>query len=473
MSIDGPTAAPAAVLEPETDPTYPRRLLLVVMLAVMGFGSLMTIVTVSLSEIAEDLDSSRATLGWIITGLMLSMAVATPLAGKLGDIKGHRRLFLWGLLAGVVATALCGLAWNAASLIAFRVLFGLTGAMVMPNGMSLMMQAYGPERRATAMGWFQFAMTGAPTIGLVAGGPLIEVIGWRSIFLIFAGVSLVACAVGAVVVRETPRQAGASIDYWGAVTLGAGVLGVLLAVTRVGTVLNGDTVLGLLTDPAFLAFAVLGACSLVVFVQVEQRAPEPMLQLRYFRRRNFTAPMLSSAFTQFAYMGGFVVTPILLDDVYGWTVGSTALILAPRPGAFSISSPIGGYMASRWGERRPIILGALAMVISMMAFTGASGGGSLGLTLIVTGLVLSGVSAGISQPGVASMVAGAVDQRDLGIANGMSQQMMFIGIVSGIQVMLVLLGDAPGTSDFARTFVVGGIVAAMGLAAATATRDRG
>jgi MFS family permease len=172
-------------------------------------------------------------------------------------------------------------------------------------------------------------------------------------------------------------------------------------------------------------------------------------------------------------MGGFVVTPILLDDVYGWTVGSTALILAPRPGAFSISSPIGGYMASRWGERRPIILGALAMVISMMAFTGASGGGSLGLTLIVTGLVLSGVSAGISQPGVASMVAGAVDQRDLGIANGMSQQMMFIGIVSGIQVMLVLLGDAPGTSDFARTFVVGGIVAAMGLAAATATRDRG
>jgi MFS family permease len=92
------------------------------------------------------------------------------------------------------------------------VLFGLTGAMVMPNGMSLMMQAYGPQRRATAMGWFQFAMTGAPTIGLVAGGPLIDVIGWRSIFWIFAGVSLVAFVVGWIVVRETPRQAGASID---------------------------------------------------------------------------------------------------------------------------------------------------------------------------------------------------------------------------------------------------------------------
>jgi len=472
VSIDERSGALAPDIGPEADPTYPRRLLLVVMLAVMGFGSLMTIVTVSLSEIAEDLDSSRATLGWIITGLMLSMAVATPLAGKLGDILGHRKLFLWGLLAGVVATALCGLAWNAASLIAFRVLFGLTGAMVMPNGMALMMQAYGPQRRATAMGWFQFAMTGAPTIGLVVGGPLIEVIGWRSIFLIFAGVSFVACVVGVFVVRETPRQGGASIDYLGAATLGAGVLGLLLAVTRIGTVLDGDTVLGLFTDPQFLAFAAIGAASLVAFVQVEQRAPEPMLQLRYFSRRNFTAPMLSSAFMQFAYMGGFVVTPILLADVYGWTVGSTALILAPRPGAFSISSPIGGYLASRWGERRPIILGALAMVVSMVAFTGASGGGNVGLALIVAGLVLSGVSAGISQPGVASMVAGAVDQRDLGIANGMSQQMMFIGIVSGIQVMLVLLGDAPGTSDFVRTFVVGGIVAALGLAAATATRDR-
>ena len=170
-------------LEPapdDHDHGYTRRLLLVVMLAVMGFGSLMTIVTVSLAEIATDLHTSRATLGWVVTGLMLAMAVVTPLAGKLGDIRGCRTVFLWGLAGGVITTALCGLAWNAGSLILFRVLFGVSGALVMPTGMSLMMNAYGPARRASAVWWFQFALSGAPTIGLILGGPLIEVIGWRA-----------------------------------------------------------------------------------------------------------------------------------------------------------------------------------------------------------------------------------------------------------------------------------------------------
>ena len=148
-----------------SDQHYARRLLFVVMLAVMAFGSLMTIVTVSLDQIANDLDSSRATLTWMITGLMLAMAVVTPIGGKLGDIKGHRAIFLIGLVGGVVTTLASALAWDATSMIVFRVLFGMTGALVMPNGMALMMHAYGPTRRATAMGWYQFAMTGAPTIG--------------------------------------------------------------------------------------------------------------------------------------------------------------------------------------------------------------------------------------------------------------------------------------------------------------------
>ena len=92
------------------------------MLAVMAFGSLMTIVTVSLDEIATDLDSSRATLTWMITGLMLAVAVMTPIAGKLGDIKGHRRMFLLGLAGGVLTTALSAMAWDATSLIVLRTL---------------------------------------------------------------------------------------------------------------------------------------------------------------------------------------------------------------------------------------------------------------------------------------------------------------------------------------------------------------
>ena len=464
-----PSTAPPAAEAPLDDRRYRSRLLLVVMLSVMGFGSLMTIVTVSLAVIAEDLDTSRATLGWVVTGLMLAMAVATPLAGKLGDLHGHRRVFLWGLGGGIVTTALCGLAWDAPSLIFFRVLFGLSGALVMPNAMSLMMHAFGPARRASAMGWFQFAMTGAPTIGLVIGGPMIGVVGWRPIFFAFAVVSVVAFILGVTVLHDTPRRTGVSLDSLGAATLGTAVLLFLLGATRAASAVRDDGVLGIVRDPVTLALAAGAIVAAYAFVRVERRAPEPMLKLRYFGRRNFTAPLVSTALTQFAYMGGFIVTPLLLGDVYGWAVGGIALILAVRPGAFSIASPVGGRLAGRFGERMPLVLGAALMVFSMLAFAASSTGTAL--VFVVAGLLLSGIASGISGPASSSMVAGAVDPEDLGVANGMSQQLMFIGIVSGIQIMLVAVGDDATSGRFAATFVFGALVAAGGLAAALASRS--
>jgi MFS family permease len=446
---------------------YHRTLLGIVMLAVMAFGSLMTIVTVSLDEIATDLNSSRATLTWMITGLMLAVAVITPIAGKLGDIKGHRRMFLLGLAGGVVTTALSAIAWDATSMIIFRVLFGVTGAFVTPNGMALMMQAFGPTRRATAMGWYQFAMTGAPTIGLVVGGPMIDIVGWRWIFAAFAVVSTLALIVGYWKIRPTERQDGVSIDYLGAATLAGAVLAGLLALTRASQRIGSGGPSAALTDPTTLALVAASVAGLAAFIRVERRTPQPMLQLRYFSRRNFTMPMVSSAMVQFAYMGGFVVTPALLGSVYGYSVSAIALILAPRPGAFSLASPLGGYLATALGERRPIVAGSLCMVASMAAFAvAAQMTGSTGLAMIIGGLVLSGVSAGISQPAVASMIVGAVDDNDVGIANGMGQQMTMIGIVSGIQAMNVFLGDNATTERFTATFVFGGIVAAVGAVAA-------
>ncbi|MEM9562543.1 MAG: MFS transporter [Actinomycetota bacterium] len=474
-----PTTAepvPPALVDGE-DRRYQRVLLGVVMLAVMTFGSLMTIVTVSLDLIADDVGSSRATLTWMITGLMLAMAVATPIAGKLGDIRGHRRLFLLGLVGGLVTTLLSAAAWDAASLIAFRVLFGLTGAMMMPSGMALMMQAYGAERRATAMGWYQFAMTGAPTLGLVVGGPLIDIIGWRALFVGFAGVTALALAIGFRVLRPTPRQADQPLDYPGAAALGAAVLAGLLAITRLSAGLQDGSAVDALLDPALLALVATCVTMAFGFVAVERRSPAPMLKLGYFRRRNFTLPMVSAALVQFAYMGGFVVTPALLGTIYGLGVGTIALVMVPRPGVFSLASPVGGYLATRIGEKRPIILGAVLMVASMAAFAVAAivdvdRSMTVGLVLIIVGLALSGASAGVSQPSVAAMVAGAVDEADLGIANGMNQQIMFIGIVSGIQTMNVLVGDGAGPSRFAATFAVGLVAAVLGLVAAFGVSER-
>ena len=442
------------------------------MLAVMAFGSLMTIVTVSLDEIATDLGSDRTTLTWMITGLMVAMAVCTPLAGKLGDLRGHRLIFLIGLGGGAVTTLGAALAWDATSIIVLRVLFGVTGALLMPSGMALMMHAYGPQRRAAAMGWFQFANTGAPTLGLVAGGPLIEVIGWRGMFVVFAGVTAAALVLGIRLIRPIPRQADTELDYLGAATLAAVVLTGLLALTRATTLLRDEGPLAALADAATLALVTASVVSLVGFVLVEQRATQPMLALRYFRRRNFTLPIVSSAAGQFAYMGGFVVTPALLASEFGYGVGAIALLMTPRPGAVSLASPLGGNLAAAIGERRPMVGGAAVMVGAMAAFAGgAATGGGTGIALIVVGLVLTGVSAGIAQPAVTSMVVDAVDHRDMGIATGMAQQIMFIGVVSGIQTMNVLVGDDATAGRFVLTYALGAVVAAVGLAAALGTSD--
>lgn len=454
------------------DVGYQKLLLGVVMLSVMSFGSLMTIVTVSLGTIAEDLDTDRATLTWVITGLMLAMAVCTPLTGKLGDLYGHRRIFLIGLVGGAVMTVACGLAWNAVSLIIFRVIFGMFGACVNPNALALMMHAYGAGGRAKAVGWFQFAMTGAPTIGVVVGGPMIDVVGWRPIFLVFAGITAVAFVAGFFLVRGTPTQTGVKLDYPGAATLALGVLAGLLAITRFASRITEAGASQAIQDLPAWAMVALSGAAITTFVKVEQSSPAPMLKLAYFKRRNFTLPMLTSALIQFAYMGGFVVTPALLDKRYGWTVGATALLMAPRPAAFSLASPFGGHLPSRVGEKVPIILGAICMAVSMAAFTSAAPLTSgIGIGLIVVGLVLSGVAAGLSQPSVSAMVVDNVDTADMGIANGMAQQLMFIGTVCGIQTMNVLVGDSADPSRFLTTYVVGAVVALGAIATAFAIID--
>ncbi|MGE0728657.1 MAG: MFS transporter [Acidimicrobiia bacterium] len=443
------------------DAAYRKRLLLVVMAAVMGFGSLMTIVTVSLAVIAEDLQTSRTTLGWIVTGLMLAMAVFTPLGGKLGDIRGHRRMFLIGLVGSVITTVLCALAWNAASLIAFRVLFGMSGALVQPNGMALMMTAYGAKKRATAMGWFQFATTGAPTIGLVVGGPMVDVIGWRGIFWVFAGVTVVALGLALRIVRESERGAVVPLDVIGSVSLAGTIAFTLLAVSR--AVRAG-------MEPLVLGLAVAAVLSLVWFLRTERRHPHPLLRLDYFRRPTFTAPLVANAANQFAYMGGFVVVPLLLGDRYGYGVGLVALLMAPRPGAFALCSPLGGIITTKVGEGIPMIAASTMMVTSMGAF--ALGSTSAGIAFVLLGLVLSGASAGIGSPAYTTLVAGSVDAKDLGVATGMNQTMLFVGIVSGIQIMLVVLGESPDQSRYVWTFLFGAAVAVVGLAASTFAANR-
>lgn len=449
---------------------YRWALLAVIGFAVLGFGSLMTLVSAALGTIAADLNTGVATTGWVMTGLMLAMAVSTPAGGKLGDRYGHRRMFMIGIV-GMTAMMIANY-WvpNIGSFIAVRVVFGLCGGMLMPSGMALLMHAFGPAERARAVGWFQFAMTGAPTIGVIAGGPLLNVFGWRGIFLMFGLIGMLGTVLAAFVVKPIPRGMRVPIDVLGALLLGGGTLLALWAITLVPTLTRAGT--PVLSDQTFTLMLAGSLICLVLFVLWERRATSPLLDLRLFRRVSFSLPLLSAACNQFAYMGAFIIVPtFLLQDGYGYSVGIAALLMVPRPGAFALASPLGGTLVTKIGARAPMFFGTTAMIGSMAAFAMGSDPVGWGLTLVMVGLVLSGVSAGFGSPAYQVLVANSVDDKDLGIANGMNQTVMWIGIITGIQSMLAFAGEDPSLGRLRATFAFGAIVAAFGfLAPIFATR---
>ncbi len=446
---DSPTVANT---DTDFDLKYAKRVLVTVVSTVIVFTSSMTIVSASLPTIAEDLDSSEGFLAWAVTGLFLVMAVATPIMGRLGDSHGHRKIFLSGAVLLGLGTLACALAPSAEAFVAARMIVGLAISATMPTGMALIMAAHPLERRGEAIGWFQMTMTGAPVLALVAGGPLIEAFGWRSVF---AGLCPLA-VIGTTASWRTLRQSGGTsdvpIDWIGAGTLALGTLGFLLFLEFGGR--SGFTS----TFPLILA-----ACAIVgigSFLRVERRVEYPMLRLDYFKRRNFTGPLICQPLSQFAYMGGFLIAPILLASMFGYSVGTIALILLFRPAFYSLFSPVGGRLSGKFGERFFLLLGSVLMVLSMAAWVGGAHWSNL--PLVILGLTLSGIAMGFASPSYSTAVANAVDVADLGIANGMSSTLMNIGMLTGIQSMFTVLGEGRSPDDFARTFVVGAIVAGVG-----------
>lgn len=446
------------------DETYARRVLITAILGVLAFSSSMTIVSAVLATIAEDFGAEPATIGWAVSGLFLTMAIGTPVLGRVGDAVGRKELFVVGTAILTVGTLACAFAWNAGSFIAFRMLVGVGIAATMPNGMALLIDAYPPEKRAVAVGWFQTFFTGVPVVALVIGSFLTELFGWRSVFLLLTPFAVAAFTMSVRWIRRTgPSRPDARVDWWGALLLGGTILPFLLALEQFRR--------SSITNPTVLGLATAAVVGLVAFVVVERRVAQPLLRLGYFTRRNFSGPMIGQSFSQFAYMGGFQLTPLMLQKEFGLGVAASSWILLFRPGVFSAASPFGGRLASRVGGGVMISAGGVLMVVSMALFAVAASADLL--WLVVVGLSISGLAMGLASPSFSTTLATAVDPADLGVANGMASTMMNIGMLSGVQTMFAVLGDGRAGDDFARSFWVGGAVATVAVVGGLlVTRDR-
>jgi len=420
-------------------------------------GFTITVLAVSLPDIARDLHSTETTLTWVVTGPLLTLALGMPLFGKLGDVHGHRRVYLVGFAAFTVLTLVTAFAWNAPALIVLRVVGALAGAATGPTSMALIMGAFPAEDRVKAMGWWSLVGAGAPVIGLVAGGPIVDAFGWRWLFVAQVPISALALLLGAMVLRETPRRPHETLDVAGAVFLAVATLCGLLAISR-GAAWGW-------TAPVVVALLAVTPVSLALFVRAERRAPHPLLPLDLFGRPNVTPSLIAQFASNFAYMGGFIITPLLVQDVFGFSVTGTSLAMLVRPLTFSLSSPASGYLAVRVGERRASVVGTALVVASMSVFAVAANASLLPLVFVA--MFLSGLGLGASQPSLISSVANAVDARDLGVANAAQTMITQIGVVVGIQV----LSTVHDAATFSAAYLAGAVVACLGVVGAAFVRS--
>jgi predicted MFS family arabinose efflux permease len=178
---------------------------------------------------------------------------------------------------------------------------------------------------------------------------------------------------------------------------------------------------------------VLAPIALAAFVAVERRAQEPLLPLAWLRRRNVTAPIASQLFANFAYMGGFILTPILLQEGLGYTAAAVGFLIICRPLTFALTAPSAGRITLRLGERVAGVAGSSVVLLSMLVLASLDEGSSA--FVIAVALALSGMGLGISAPAMTATVANAVDDADLGVAGAMQQLTVQVGAVIGIQVM--------------------------------------
>ena len=222
------------------------------------------------------------------------------------------------------------------------------------------------------------------------------------------------------------------------------------------------------THPLVLGGFIVGPLLLMWFARVESRTEYPLLPMRYFRRRNFTFPMINQFFTNFTYMGGFILTPLLLHDVLGYSTTKTGLVSIARPIAFSIVGPIAGYLVIRFGERTIGMFGSVVLVGSMMTLAMVTA--STGMWWIEGALVLSGIGMGACAPAMIASIANSVDKRDLGVASAASQTVSQIGVVAGMQILLTVqsvgASSANGTDSYAAAYHVGAVAAVIAVVAA-------
>ncbi|CAO5236219.1 DHA2 family efflux MFS transporter permease subunit [Frankia sp. AgKG'84/4] len=381
------TSPPAAAAPDDTklDPALIRLSITVMLGAIMVILDT-TIVSVAIHALGNEFHTSLSTISWVTTGYLLALAVVIPLAGWSVERFGATRMWNLSLVLFVSGSVLCGVAWNAQALIAFRILQGLGGGMIMPICMTLLAQAAGPKRMNRVMSIIGVPTLIAPVLGPVVGGLIVDNLSWRWIFYVNVPIGVIALVMSwRVLPRGDRGSASRRLDLPGLLLISPGLAALVYGLSEAG---NGG---GFGAAKVQVAIA-LGLVLLVGFVLYSLRRDDALLDLRLFRNRTFTVASVTTFTIGGMLFGALFLLPLYYQVARGASASDAGLLLAPQGLGAMISMAIAGRIADRRGPRSVVPAGMALSLLGTLMFTQIDGHTSE--ALLVGSLFLRGLGFG-------------------------------------------------------------------------------
>jgi EmrB/QacA subfamily drug resistance transporter len=435
-------------------------------LVAVGTGSFMaaldgSVVNTILPVIKNAFKSDVATVEWIVTVYLLAISGLLLTFGRLGDLRGHKSVYIWGFSIFVLSSALCGSAPSAEMLIIFRGMQAIGGAMLASNSPAILTGNFPPERRGQAIGLVSMMTYLGLTVGPSLGGWLTQTLGWRSVFYINVPVGALALTLSLIFIpKGSPAETGKKFDLAGAALFLAGLVALMLG-------LNQGAEWGWLSAPILGSLGA-AAVLLTIFVFVELRSPAPMLDLTLFRNPLFSASTLSALLNYISIYSLIFLMPFYLIQGRGLNPAQAGLLLTAQPILMAITAPISGSLSDRLGARLPGMIGMALLAGGLLLLSRL--GPASPLWMVAVGLAIAGAGTGTFISPNTSALLGSAPRHRQGIASGVLASGRNVGMVLGIGLAGAiftthLAQNTPNAlySGVDMGFLAAAIVAAVGI----------
>ena len=416
--------------------------LLVVVTGVLIAAVDTTIVVLALPAIQRSLHVGLSSVIWVIIGYLLVITVLSTQVGRLGDMFGRVRAYQAGFLVFIAGSLACALAWGEISLIVFRLVQGVGGALMTANAGAVIADIFPREQRGRAYGYYAIGWNTGSVLGVVLGGLIVTYVSWRWVFWINVPIGLAAFAVATRVLHDSGEREPHRLDWPGMVALALGLFGLLWAMVKLTSESFDATIAGYLIG---------GAALIVVFALIERLRSEPMLDLRLFRVPMLTPSFLAATFQSLASFAVLFLILMYLQGVRQLSPLHASVLLIPGYAVGAIVGLWGGRLADRYSPVLPATTGLAIQIGVMLAYAHLSA--STPLWLVVVIYVVGAVGSGLFYPANTAAVMKAAPGASFGLTAGLLRTFANLGMVFSFAVAIVVASQSIPRHEAVAIFV--------------------